>query len=1475
MRSFALVLAAAVLFTGIPPAPAASAPLSEPIDDGFVFFDGRYVEAPYIVETQDLAVTINGFQVTREFAWPPLQKYRFDHDPGLPEGLTRNSTLDEALGVREPGGVLFDTAKQWFLFSHLAYDEAYEQMLAYYRSLPCVRSLERNAEGFWILESHSGERRRLAIGGRSMRLLSEYYAPSGSGPPPRREYEELVAQMAERFAQRLRKGDCLLLYPGGDEISFAERRAAVLLPEILATISSGRSDEAKLEELWALGAFPRGDQTLATALLHNYSSSRQLEERLARLRMSIRERYGEEALAPPKRDADLEARKAKETLLNLGPEALRSRGVAYTPDGKSVRGYCAYTYDPAFTGFDAEFAAVGDHVKDQDFNSTLTVYKDTGGQDSSPGSATYDHFKDMAYADLLYLACHGWEAADGGYIEMICLQNEAQVRAWCGHDTTVVRPVEITTENWPTGHPWAACGTSAWPTARWKTFLDQSKAISILSCCYSHENGWTAACGGGVAFGYNISTTGTACVNNNRELLRRMNGTIGDGAHRKAYLAYNAMPAHELQFRITPANAEITLAPATETHEPAADAFVDAKGTGYFQVDTYCDASVAATEALTFNTDGDVTISNVHWVGTNRVNRIEFDWEGTGEFEVTVTAHADKFHSWGAATASYHRLDGDKKAPTGDDYQYKFKSRPRSIVFVIDDTGSMGNEIASVRATLLSMIDTFEAESERVLYTLITYKDDVTLRGQTEDPAVIRGWVSGLGATGGGDCPEEGCGALTLAANVAPDSEAWWMTDADVHGGWAALALVRARLWWAGVRLHSVIMGSCTIDAYGRPRCEAATVPEGQQDASPHFSVQEQVNSYEAASYLSEGTGGLYFPVSSADVPAATAIILEEMTRSAVSTVYNDDEARTYVAPVDASVTTARFLVNPLTSISPVVTIRNPSGGAISTSSPGVSLMTAGDTYYYIVGPPTLTSGEWTAEVSNIADHLFRCSVESPATFDYLGSTSGTAGLPFEVQVELDGPYPTPSFMMVNEDGSSTTPLTLYDDGLHNDGNPADGRYAGTFTPPSGTVLRSRVTGDGDFCRMDPAKIFFTEMSVTASGNRYVVPTDSVDHVLMVQNLSATSQQYDLDFTTSLGWADIAGLPASVTLEPDSSYTAFVRVRVPAAAFNGQEDVLTLSAAQTSDPLVSGSASVTTIAWSGPHILSVTPTTAELGTQVTIGGSFFGADPGAGNRCTLDENVALGSVLVPDDHVLSWATDTIVIQVPEGVRGGLNATVVTAGGVGSNGLNIMLTVPTITEITPARAWIDDELKIAGYFFGTDPGAGNHATATNNVVIGASQVPEANFVSWGEDTIRITVPPSAVEGSNSIYVTAGGVQSNTYDITLSPPPPTSNISWGLRNDNVFFFPNPCDFASGQGQIWYGLNTPGNVTIQIYDARSSLVRTLASGEARSERTQIYQPWDGRNDNGEEVANGVYFYVIESSGGEKAVGKIAVLR
>ena len=104
---------------------------------------------------------------------------------------------------------------------------------------------------------------------------------------------------------------------------------------------------------------------------------------------------------------------------------------------------------------------------------------------------------------------------------------------------------------------------------------------------------------------------------------------------------------------------------------------------------------------------------------------------------------------------------------------------PQQVVFVVDDTGSMSDEIASVKATINGKIDQFSSASGAEHYTVITFKDDVTERGQTADAETVKGWVSGLYASGGGDCPEASYEALQRAADIAPTSDAWLMTDAS------------------------------------------------------------------------------------------------------------------------------------------------------------------------------------------------------------------------------------------------------------------------------------------------------------------------------------------------------------------------------------------------------------------------------------------------------------------------------------------------------------------------------------------------------------------------------------------------------------------------------------------------------------------------------------------------------------------------
>ena len=89
------------------------------------------------------------------------------------------------------------------------------------------------------------------------------------------------------------------------------------------------------------------------------------------------------------------------------------------------------------------------------------------------------------------------------------------------------------------------------------------------------------------------------------------------------------------------------------------------------------------------------------------------------------------------------------------------------------------------------------------------------------------------------------------------------------------------------------------------------------------------------------------------------------------------------------------------------------------------------------------------------------------------------------------------------------------------------------------------------------------------------------------------------------------------------------------------------------------------------------------------------------------------------------------------------------------------------------------------------------------------------------------------------------------------------------------PNP--FAPSQGElarINYSIEAAAQISIELYDFASRRVRTLLSKESRSGQTNHGENWDGRDDDGRIVGNGVYFYRIELANGKTSFGKVVVL-
>jgi len=118
-------------------------------------------------------------------------------------------------------------------------------------------------------------------------------------------------------------------------------------------------------------------------------------------------------------------------------------------------------------------------------------------------------------------------------------------------------------------------------------------------------------------------------------------------------------------------------------------------------------------------------------------------------------------------------------------------------------------------------------------------------------------------------------------------------------------------------------------------------------------------------------------------------------------------------------------------------------------------------------------------------------------------------------------------------------------------------------------------------------------------------------------------------------------------------------------------------------------------------------------------------------------------------------------------------------------------------------------------------------------------------------ILVEEKPWAVEGEEEASGRGGGEARERGSEGASIQYPASGASYLLPN-----YPNP---FNPETWIPYQLAEQAHVTIVIYDADGHLIRTLSLGPKRpgtytSKCEAAY--WDGRSDNGEQVAAGIYF-------------------
>jgi hypothetical protein len=110
-----------------------------------------------------------------------------------------------------------------------------------------------------------------------------------------------------------------------------------------------------------------------------------------------------------------------------------------------------------------------------------------------------------------------------------------------------------------------------------------------------------------------------------------------------------------------------------------------------------------------------------------------------------------------------------------------------------------------------------------------------------------------------------------------------------------------------------------------------------------------------------------------------------------------------------------------------------------------------------------------------------------------------------------------------------------------------------------------------------------------------------------------------------------------------------------------------------------------------------------------------------------------------------------------------------------------------------------------------------------------------------------------DSGRSVFAQAYG---DTYPMT-SGMVPLQNIDLKGSFTN---FPNPFQPETGSTRFTYWLAQNATVNLRIFSMTGTPVRRLITNESRNAGLNTSDTWDGRNDSGRMVLNGVYLSVLE---------------
>ncbi|XP_051258148.1 von Willebrand factor A domain-containing protein 7 [Dicentrarchus labrax] len=496
------------------------------------------------------------------------------------------------------------------------------------------------------------------------------------------------------------------------------------------------------------------------------------------------------------------------------------------------------------------------------------------------------------------------------------------------------------------------------------------------------------------------------------------------------------------------------------------------------------------------------------------------------------------------------------------------KGSSKALCFVIDTTGSMSDDIATVRNVTSSIINSkVGTEDEPSVYILVPFSDpDFGPLIRTTDPNVFKNAINSLSADGGGDFAEMSLSGLQLALTGAPpNSEIFLFTDApakDIYLKSTVIALIE--------RTKSVVNFMITNLLGFRRRRQSSNNQQQQHSRM----VKSDAQLYKD---LAQASGGQAIEVTKSELQVATSLIVESSSSSLVTLLQatrNPGKVENFTFTVDDSVKNLRIYI---TARSVSFTLISPSGESQQSSNTTGSLITASQSVGNFQTLQLQTQvGLWEIKMVSTNGYSLKVVGESPIDFlfEFLEVSQGLLG-GFDV-VDNRPTAGVNGSLMVTVTGSDSATVTevilVESSGSGQVNGTVEAQGGGDFLAQFDRIPSQEfvvlVKGQNSnvstreasvfFQRQSPTNIRASALTVTVEDSQSVLVPGTPLVVPFSVTTGGAGGNFSIKATSDQGFT--SAIPSSLFLETGGSANGTVNLTAPINTTSGTDVTLTIEA---------------------------------------------------------------------------------------------------------------------------------------------------------------------------------------------------------------------------------------------------------------------------------------------------------------------------